>query len=66
MIRGAKKYPLLRCPVCGEEYQPTMHGWAFQTSATTKCKGKGADHYSHPFQVVAPDLVPTNQGFGDG
>lgn len=48
-----KKYPLLRCPKCGYEYRPTMHGWAFKTDAKTPCAGRSAeDSFRHPFKVV--------------
>jgi len=47
------KYPLLRCPVCGYEQRPVMHGWAFTSDSKTKCKGKEEKSlYGHPMQVV--------------
>jgi hypothetical protein len=60
-MRTEARKPLLRCPVCGYEYRPTMLGWAFATSKDTKCIGKDAPQtgsvrsfhtYNHPFKVV--------------
>jgi rRNA maturation protein Nop10 len=49
------KYPLLRCPQCGFEIRPTMHGWAFASSAKTVCQPGEETLYAHPFQVVDED-----------
>lgn len=47
------KQPTLRCPVCGYEYTPESHGWAFMTSKNTKCEGpESKNSYGHPFEVV--------------
>lgn len=51
--------PKLRCPICGYEYQPTMHGWAFMTDKNTKCEGnpgeapRKRESFRHPFEVVS-------------
>lgn len=59
------KFPVLRCPECSYEYQPSSHGWAFRTDEHTKCVGhpdtrsgpipSGGDAFHHPFQVVGED-----------
>lgn len=57
MKRQPKIQPLLRCPECGYEYRPVMHGWAFMTSSKTKCDGhpgpedRKLEGFRHPFKV---------------
>lgn len=51
----SKKYPLLRCPVCGLELRPTMHGWAFASDRNTKCQPGVESIYGHPFEVIKED-----------
>lgn len=63
-MRQPHKFPRLRCPQCGYEYTPTMHGWAFRTDDRTECigiEGNGplGHSFGHPFEVV-DEAAPSN------